>query len=226
MLAGKGGKVLVLERNDRIGGCIRTEEMTAPGFIHDVMATTFVLFITSPAYAALAADLGRHGLEFCHTDRRRPACCGRTAATPCCSMDRAANIAAFNATAAGDGDRHGKDVGEIERNAGLLFGLLGGGLWSYPTFKLLAGEAWRRGPRGLAAFLGEALTPARELAGKRLSIGNRRAHCGRPGCCMPGSAPKMHFPARSPRSSPLRWRRPARRSSRAAHATSLRPSRR
>ena len=53
------------------------------------------------------------------------------------------------------------DVGEIERNAGLLFGLLGGGLWSYPTFKLLAGEAWRRGPRGLAAFLGEALTPAR-----------------------------------------------------------------
>ena len=67
MLAGKGGQVLVLERNDRIGGCIRTEEMTAPGFIHDVMATTFVLFITSPAYAALAADLGRHGLEFCHT---------------------------------------------------------------------------------------------------------------------------------------------------------------
>ena len=77
------------------------------------------------------------------------------------SMDRAANIAAFNANAAGDGDRHGQDVGEIERNAGLLFGLLGGGLWSYPTFKLLAGEAWRRGPRGLAAFLGEALTPAR-----------------------------------------------------------------
>ena len=67
MLAGKGAKVLVLERNDRIGGCIRTEEITAPGFVHDVMATTFVLFITSPAYAALAADLGRHGLEFCNT---------------------------------------------------------------------------------------------------------------------------------------------------------------
>ncbi|TIY00868.1 MAG: FAD-dependent oxidoreductase, partial [Mesorhizobium sp.] len=46
MLGGKGAKVLVLERNDRIGGCMRTEEITAPGFIHDVMATTFVLFIT------------------------------------------------------------------------------------------------------------------------------------------------------------------------------------
>src|ERR1041384_5766520 len=67
VLAGKGGKVLVLERNDRIGGCMRTEEITAPGFIHDVMATTFVLFITSPAFAALGGELARHGLEFCHT---------------------------------------------------------------------------------------------------------------------------------------------------------------
>ena len=160
VLAGKGAKVLVLERNDRIGGCIRTEEVTAPGFVHDVMATTFVLFITSPAYAALAADLGRHGLEFCHTDTPtgvlRPD--GSHAVQ---RMDRAANTAAFNAIAAGDGGQYGRDVGEIERNAGLLFGLLGGGLWSYPTFRLLMGEAWRRGPRGLAAFLGEALAPAR-----------------------------------------------------------------
>ena len=160
MLGAKGRKVLILERNDRIGGCIRTEEITAPGFIHDVMATTFVLFITSPAYTALAADLGRHGLEFCHTGTPTGVLTpdGRHAVL---KTDRAANIAAFNALAAGDGDRHGQDVGEIERNAGLLFGLLGGSLWSYPTFKLLAAEAWRRGPRGLAAFLGEALTPAR-----------------------------------------------------------------
>ncbi|MBL8894732.1 MAG: NAD(P)-binding protein, partial [Rhizobiales bacterium] len=53
MLALKGRKVLVLERNAEIGGCIRTEEMIAPGFVHDVMATTFVLFITGPAFAAL-----------------------------------------------------------------------------------------------------------------------------------------------------------------------------
>ena len=51
MLGLKGRKVLLLERNDRIGGCIRTEAITPPGFVHDVMATTFVLFLTSPAYA-------------------------------------------------------------------------------------------------------------------------------------------------------------------------------
>jgi phytoene dehydrogenase-like protein len=154
------GKVLVLERNDRIGGCIRTEEITAPGFVHDVMATTFVLFITSPAYAALAGDLARHGLEFCHaatpTGVLRP-----DGSHAVLRMDRPANVAALNAISAGDGDRHAGDVGDIERNAGLLFGLLGGSLWSWPTLKLLLGEARRRGPRGLAGFFGEAMTPAR-----------------------------------------------------------------
>ncbi|MER9894280.1 NAD(P)/FAD-dependent oxidoreductase [Mesorhizobium sp. M0119] len=160
MLGGKGARVLVLERNDRIGGCMRTEEITAPGFIHDVMATTFVLFITSPAYAALGKDLARHGLEFCNTSTPtgvlRP-----DGSHAVLRTDRTANVAAINAIAAGDGDRHANDVGEIERNAGLLFGLLGGSLWSYPTARLLAGEAWRRGPHGLAAFLGSALVPAR-----------------------------------------------------------------
>ncbi len=159
-LGGKGAKVLVLERNDRIGGCLRSEEITAPGFIHDVMATTFVLFVTSPAYAALAGDLGRHGLEFCNTATPTGVLMpdGRSLVQ---HMDRVANIAAIAASEPADGARYGRDVGEIERNAGLLFGLLGGGLWSYPTLKLLLGEAWRRGPRGLAAFFGEALTPAR-----------------------------------------------------------------
>jgi len=158
ILGGKGRKVLLLERNDRIGGCIRSEEITAPGFVHDVMATTFVLFITSPGYAALAGDLGRHGLEFCNT--RTPTGVLRPDGSHLVlQTDRKANVASFDAT--GDGSQYAADVGYIEKNAGLLFGLLGGGLWTWPTFKLLAGEAWRRGPRGLAAFLGDALVPAR-----------------------------------------------------------------
>ncbi|MGO4839363.1 NAD(P)-binding protein, partial [Rhizobiaceae sp. 2RAB30] len=57
MLGRKGRKVLVVERSDRVGGCLRTEEITEPGFVHDVMATTVVLFLLSPAYAALGKDL-------------------------------------------------------------------------------------------------------------------------------------------------------------------------
>jgi phytoene dehydrogenase-like protein len=53
MLAKKGRRVLVLERNNRFGGALRTEQATAPGFTHDVMAATWVLFMTSPAGATL-----------------------------------------------------------------------------------------------------------------------------------------------------------------------------
>ncbi len=113
LLARKGKKVVLLEREDRAGGCMMTDEATLPGFYHDVMAATFVLFLTSPAYAELAEDLGRHGLEFCHTTHPtavlRPG--GRATML---SMDRAANVAAFNGLAAGDGDRHAADVGGIE----------------------------------------------------------------------------------------------------------------
>ena len=56
LLSKRGKRVLVLERNDQLGGCLRTEELTAPGFLHDVMATTFVLFRVGPANAALGDD--------------------------------------------------------------------------------------------------------------------------------------------------------------------------
>jgi len=36
LLAKRGHKVLVLERNAHPGGCIRTEEITLPGFKHEV----------------------------------------------------------------------------------------------------------------------------------------------------------------------------------------------
>jgi len=160
LLSRKGKKVLLLEREDRAGGCMMTAEATLPGFHHDVMAATFVLFLTSPAYAELAEDLGRHGLEFCHTAHPTAVVRPGGQATVL-TMDRAANVAAFNGQAAGDGDRHAADVGGIEADAPFLFALLGGDLWSRSTAKLLAGQAWKRGLNGLKSWIGEALIPAR-----------------------------------------------------------------
>tara|TARA_R110002020_G_scaffold16900_3_gene60033 strand:+ start:715 stop:2292 length:1578 start_codon:yes stop_codon:yes gene_type:complete len=160
MLSAKGKRVLVLEREDRFGGCMRTDEITLPGFHHDVMAATFVLFLTSPAHAALGADLARHGLEFCHTPNPT-AVLRPDGSSLVLTTDRVANIKVFNAASPGDGDRHGADVGAIEADAPFLFALLGGELWSWSTAKLLAAQAWKRGPRGLAAWMGEALRPTR-----------------------------------------------------------------
>jgi phytoene dehydrogenase-like protein len=77
------------------------------------------------------------------------------------TTDRAKNVAVFNGLAAGDGDRHAADVGGVEADAPFLFALLGGALWSWPTAKLMWGQVRRRGLRGLAAWFGTALTPAR-----------------------------------------------------------------
>jgi len=160
MLGKKGKRVLVLERNDRIGGCLRTEEITEPGFVHDVMATTMVLFLTSPAYGALGKDLEARGLEFAHADLPtgvlRPD--GRHVIF---SKDRSRNVATFEALAPGDGKAFARDMDRLGADAPFLFALLGGALWSGATLKTVAKQGWGRGLRGLAAWFGEALAPAR-----------------------------------------------------------------
>ncbi|MBI1170913.1 NAD(P)-binding protein [bacterium] len=160
MLALKGRRVLLLERSDRIGGCLRTEEITLPGFQHDVMAATFVLFMTGPAGAALGPHLARHGFDYCHSPHPT-AVLRPDGQALVLTMDRAANIAAFNALAPGDGEAHAAVVGAVEADAPFLFALLGGNLWSWGTAKLLFGQARKRGLRGLAAWFGKALAPAR-----------------------------------------------------------------
>ena len=160
LLSLKGKKVVVFERNGRIGGCIRTEEATAPGFHHDVMATTFVLFLLSPAYAALAQELEKRGLQFVHpeipTGVLRP-----DGSSALLRRDRKANVRAFDALKPGDGQQFASDMDRLGANAPFLFALLGGRLWSWAMAKTVAREAWKRGPRGLSAFFGEALGTAR-----------------------------------------------------------------
>jgi phytoene dehydrogenase-like protein len=185
LLGKKGKRVLVLERNDRIGGCIRTEEITAPGFVHDVMATTFVLFVTSPAYGALASDLAARGLEFAHSEFPTGVLLpdGRHQIF---SMDRARNVAAFDALAAGDGARFAADMARLGADAPFLFSLLGGSLWSWGMLRIVAREAWKRSSPPAP---GSNSAIARHCSGR----------CGRPGCCIPASARKAPIPGRWPR---------------------------
>ena len=160
-LLGKAGKrVLVLERNDTIGGCLKTAEITAPGYLHDVMATTMVLFLTSPAFAALGGDLAARGVEFCHTDTPTGVL-RRDGSHLIFSTDRKRNIAAFAEKADGDGAVFDAEMGAMAGDADFVFSLLGGNLWSGATMKTMMKQVWKRGPRGLAAWFGEALTPAR-----------------------------------------------------------------
>lgn len=160
LLAGKGLSTCVVERNSRLGGTIRTEELTKPGFHHDVMSCWYPLFLGGPAYAALKSDLVPLGLEFCHT------------ATPSgvalpdhrsfvMRMDRARNAQALDESCIGEGQRHLADMADLERNLDLTFALLGTDLWSGATARRLVREGWKRGPTGLAEFFGNAMRTAR-----------------------------------------------------------------
>lgn len=175
MLSRKGDSVLMIEREDRIGGCMYTsDQVTLPGYHHDVMAATFVLFMTGPAQEALGDDLAKHGFEYCHSPH--PTAVLRPDGTSLVlSMDRAANMAAFNARGAGDGDQHERDVGGIEADAPFLFALLGQPLWSRGTAVLLAKQAWKRGLGSLKAWFGEALEPARGWLEARYSSADVQA---------------------------------------------------
>ena len=56
-LARAGWSVLVLEKNDRPGGLVRTDELTLPGFKHDTYSSAHPLFLTSAAFADLGVEL-------------------------------------------------------------------------------------------------------------------------------------------------------------------------
>lgn len=57
-------KPLVLDRNDRIGGAVRSGELTEEWFVRDEYSTNQNLFLNSPVSAELSDELTEHGLEF------------------------------------------------------------------------------------------------------------------------------------------------------------------
>src|SRR3954467_11638875 len=63
-LAEGGREVVVLEAADRAGGAVRTEELTLPGFHHDVFSSVYPAGAASPVFARM--PLAEHGLEWVH----------------------------------------------------------------------------------------------------------------------------------------------------------------
>jgi phytoene dehydrogenase-like protein len=61
-LARAGFRVEVFEAASSIGGGTRTSELTVPGVLHDHCSAFHPAGVASPAFAALATDLARHGL--------------------------------------------------------------------------------------------------------------------------------------------------------------------
>lgn len=63
-IARAGRSALLIEAKDSIGGGTRTQELTLPGFRHDVCSAVHPLALASPFFQSL--DLASHGLEWVH----------------------------------------------------------------------------------------------------------------------------------------------------------------
>ena len=173
LLARAGKRVLVLERNDWLGGAIRTAEITEPGFLHEVFASWHPLFVGSAAYAELKDDLHARGLEYLNTELAAGSLFP-DGSSIFLTTSHEANVAEFERAAAGDGEAWDRAVQTFMPNADLAFGVLTTELWSRAGFQL-ALKAYRRlGRRGLLEFAGNVLFSCRDWTTE--TFASERAH--------------------------------------------------
>lgn len=137
-LASRGWSVGVFERNDVAGGAVRTEEVTLPGFRHDLYAMNLSLFAGSPFLAEHGEGLRAHGLAFAPAEHcfASPMRDGRWFGV---SRDLATTIARVEAFSHEDAKTWAAMFQKFGADAPHLFSLLG----SPMTARSLAGTAWR-----------------------------------------------------------------------------------
>jgi len=159
-LAERGRGVLLVESAPRLGGAVATEELTLPGFRHDVFSSVFPAGIASPVFAAM--ELERHGLRWIQPElpMAHPLPGGRTAVL---SRVLEETVASLDALASGDGSRWGALVAPYLRHFGAVRDTMLGG---FPPVaggaKLLAGL----GLGGTLEFARLLLSSAEGLAGE------------------------------------------------------------
>lgn len=165
LLARGGERVLVLERNSAPGGAMWTSTDHMPGFTIELLSSWHPLFVGGPAYAALADDLSRHGLEYVNTELPTGVVCSEGTAflstdpdITNAEMERLGDLENWNALMADFGSK-----------ADLAFGLLGTDFWRRNAWKF-GWKAYRQlGRRGLLESGADLLEPAGPWADRTFS---------------------------------------------------------
>jgi phytoene dehydrogenase-like protein len=161
LLARGGWGVCVLERENELGGAIKTAEITEPGYLHDVFSAWHPLWVGGAAHAELGDELAARGLEYLNTELPTGTLFpdGESAFL---LRSGEANAAELERHAAGDGEAWGRMLESFFPNADLAFGVLGTELWSRAGAGL-GMKAYRRlGRRGFAEFVGELTISSRD----------------------------------------------------------------
>lgn len=158
-LAESGWSVTLVEGNERLGGFIASEQRTLPEYVHDTFSSWHPLFVSGPAYAALGAELQRHGLEYCNTDGPVAASIGDDGAAVLADRDPEATAARF--AHAEDRSRY---LGALQRfldNAAPIGALMGSELRSVSTWRHVAKLARSLRRPGMEDLLRDVVTSGR-----------------------------------------------------------------
>ena len=174
MLAKAGRSVVVVESQPDPGGAVRTQEVTEPGFRHDLFAMNLGLFAGGPVMAALGPDLERHGFELVPSDR--PFC----SVFPDGSMigvhaNTDATIAELTREAPEDIEAWQRLTAQLGDWAPYLIGVLGADMPSWSMART-AYRAWRSlGKDGLFEMAKLALQSTRSFTGEKFANPKTRA---------------------------------------------------
>lgn len=153
-----GWRVVVCEEQPEPGGAVRSGEVTAPGFVHDLYSAFYPLTLASRYIRPL--ELESYGLNWLSARNvvAHPHPDGRCALL---SMDLEQTCDSLEAFAPGDGDAW-RRLFELWRTAGPH--LVGALLTPLPPIRPALGMLSALGPRGFADFARFSLLPARRLA--------------------------------------------------------------
>lgn len=143
-LARSGRRVVLVEREQRIGGFIAADELTRPGFVHDTYSSWHPLFVSSAAYAELGDELGERGLAYSNDDEVVTASTAEVAGerrTVIAYRDPARTAEGFGNAA--DRDAYLRMLENFGAHAPFVFGALGSELGSNRVLGKLAWKAFR-----------------------------------------------------------------------------------
>ena len=168
-LAESGRSVLVLEAAAGAGGAVATEELTLPGFRHDVFSSVYPAGAASPVFEAMGLE--RHGLRWVH-----PRYCaahplpGGRAVVLAADLDETA--AGLDALQPGDGARWRDFAAPYLESFGALRRTM---LSGFPPVRGPVELLARLGPQGALEFARLLLMPADALARELFTSSGARA---------------------------------------------------
>jgi phytoene dehydrogenase-like protein len=165
-LARAGWAVEVMERAQRPGGAVITEELTVPGYLHDTFSSWHPLFHTSGAWAELGDELRARGLEYVNFDDVTTATARRDGSSVVAHRDPERTAAELHGA---DGPRYLRELQELGAHMPTLGELLATELYSPRAARLVAGLAKAMGVRGSLAFAARAVASPRAWLAERFA---------------------------------------------------------